>query len=53
MKAKAGRFVFYENRVSAEHLARHAASSHIQSFRACAAELPAEPARIGTCQRIA
>ncbi|MBL8292313.1 MAG: antibiotic biosynthesis monooxygenase [Bryobacterales bacterium] len=48
-----GRFVFYENWVSADHLARHAASAHIQSFRAGAGDLLAEPARIETYTRIA
>jgi len=48
-----GRFVFYENWVSAAHLERHAASAHIQAFRAGAGGLLAEPARIETYARIA
>lgn len=48
-----GRFVFYENWVSADHLARHAASAHIQAFRAGAGDLLAEPARIETFRQIA
>lgn len=48
-----GRFVFYENWVSADHLARHAASAHIQAFRAGAGGLLGEPARIETYTRIA
>jgi quinol monooxygenase YgiN len=48
-----GRFVFYENWTSAEHLARHAASAHLQAFGKQAAELLEEPARIHTYRRIA
>jgi len=48
-----GRFVFYENWLSADHLARHAASAHIQAFRAGAGDLLGEPARIETYSRIA
>ena len=48
-----GRFVFYENWGSADHLARHSASTHIQAFRAGAGELLGEPSRILTYTRIA
>jgi quinol monooxygenase YgiN len=48
-----GRFVFYENWTSREALDRHAASAHIQSFGARAAELLEQPARIVTYTRIA
>ena len=48
-----GRFVFYENWTSQEHLDRHAASVHLQNFRAVSADLLAEPPRIETYRRIA
>lgn len=48
-----GRFVFYENWVSADHLTRHSASAHIQAFRSRAGDLLGEPARIETYARIA
>jgi quinol monooxygenase YgiN len=47
------RFVFYENWTSREHLDRHAASTHLQKFRAVSADLLAEPPRIETYWRIA
>ena len=48
-----GRVVFYENWTSQEHLDRHAASAHLQKFRAVSADLLAEPPRIETYRRIA
>ena len=48
-----GRFVFYENWVSKEHLDRHLASEHLKRFIALAADLLAEPPRIETYLRIA
>ena len=48
-----GRFVFYENWTSPEHLDRHAASAHIQEFRTVTADLLAAPPRIETYWRIA
>jgi len=39
-------FLFYENWTNREHLQRHAASPHIQAFRAKAADLLAEPTEI-------
>lgn len=47
-----GRFVFYENWTSAEHLARHAASAHLKAFGEIARDLLAEPARVETYTRI-
>jgi quinol monooxygenase YgiN len=47
-----GRFVFYENWVSREHLDRHLASPHLQSFVAAAGSLLGEPPRIETYWRI-
>jgi len=41
-------FVFYENWTSKGHLAAHAASAHIQSFRARAGEILAAPPDIKT-----
>jgi quinol monooxygenase YgiN len=49
----AGRFVFYENWVSREHLDRHAASAHIREFRTAVADLLADPPRVETYWRIA
>lgn len=48
-----GRFVFYENWTSAEHLARHGQSAHITAFRARRDGLLAEPARVDKFVRIA
>jgi quinol monooxygenase YgiN len=48
-----GRFVFYENWTSAEHLARHSASPHLTAFGKIAAELLEAPPRIETYRRIA
>lgn len=48
-----GRLVFYENWTSAEHLARHAASPHVQAFRALAADLLEAPSRVERYRRIA
>lgn len=47
-----GRFLFYENWTSRDALAKHAASAHIQAFRAKAPEMLAEPSRIVTYSRI-
>ena len=47
-----GRFVFYENWVSQEHLDRHLASPHLESFKTAAPGLLAEPPRIETYRRI-
>lgn len=48
-----GRIVFYENWTSAEHLARHAASAHLEAFRAHAKDLLEQPGRVETYRRIA
>jgi quinol monooxygenase YgiN len=48
-----GRFVFYENWASEEHLARHAASAHLTAFVEAAEGLLAEPMRVETYRRIA
>jgi quinol monooxygenase YgiN len=48
-----GRFVFYENWVTLEDLARHGQSAHIQAFRARRDDLLAEPARVDKYTRIA
>ena len=48
-----GRFIFYENWTSREHLSRHAASEHLREFGKVAGDLLAEPARIHTYTRIA
>ena len=48
-----GRFVFYENWTSREHLDRHAASAHLKAFGALAADLLAEPPSVETYRRIA
>lgn len=48
-----GRFVFYENWLSREHLDRHAASVHLKQFGAVSAELLVEPPRVETYLRIA
>jgi len=48
-----GRFVFYENWASREHLDRHAASAHLKAFGALAADLLAEPPSVETYRRIA
>lgn len=47
-----GRFVFYENWVSQEHLDRHLASPHLEAFKAAAPGLLGEPPRIETYWRI-
>ena len=47
-----GRFVFYENWVSREHLDRHLASPHLEAFKAAAPSLLGEPARVETYWRI-
>jgi len=47
-----GRFVFYENWVSREHLDRHLATPHLQAFIAAGPSLLAEPPRIETYWRI-
>lgn len=51
--ADPGRFVFYENWVSAEHLARHSQSDHLKAFGAKAAEFLDGPAQVETYTRIA
>ena|SRR5579872_2905443 len=48
-----GRFVFYENWVSREHLDRHLASDHLTRFRALADDLLGEAPRIETYSRTA
>ena len=48
-----GRFVFYENWISQEHLASHAASAHIKEFGAVSADLLTAPPRVETYLRIA
>lgn len=48
-----GKFVFYENWASREHLARHAASAHLKAFGDLAGRLLAEPSRVETYSRIA
>jgi quinol monooxygenase YgiN len=48
-----GRFVFYENWVSREHLDRHLASEHLKRFRALVNDLLSEAPRIETYLRIA
>ena len=48
-----GRFAFYENWTSKEHLDRHLASSHLQAFFTASQALLAEPAHIETYWRIA
>jgi quinol monooxygenase YgiN len=48
-----GRFVFYENWTSREHLDRHLASAHLQAFVAAGSDLLADPPRIETYWRIA
>ena len=50
--ATPGQFVFYENWTSPAALEKHAASAHIQAFRAIASELLAGPSRIITYHRI-
>jgi quinol monooxygenase YgiN len=47
-----GKFVFYENWTSREHLSRHAASAHIAAFGARKGELAAH-AEVLTFTRIA
>jgi quinol monooxygenase YgiN len=48
-----GRFVFYENWVSREHLDQHLASEHLMRFRKLADELLSEAPRIETYSRVA
>jgi len=47
-----GRFVFYENWASGEHLRRHAASPHLTAFVELAGDLLAEPMRVETYRRV-
>ena len=47
-----GRYVFYENWVSLEHLERHRAAPHLLAFRTAAGDLVAEPPRVETYWRI-
>lgn len=49
----AGRFVFYENWTSREHLDRHLASPHLSAAVAAAGDWLAEPPSIETYLRIA
>jgi len=51
--AEPGRFVFYENWSSAEHLAKHAASEHLKRFGAIRGDLLDGPARVERFTRIA
>lgn len=48
-----GRFLFYENWTSPEHLERHLASAHMKAFGEMAGDLLAEPARVEKYRRIA
>jgi quinol monooxygenase YgiN len=48
-----GRFVFYENWASRQHLERHAASAHLKAFATAAADWLAEPPSVETYVRIA
>jgi len=48
-----GRFLFYENWASPEHLERHAASAHLRAFEKIVGELLAEPMCVATYRRIA
>ena len=48
-----GRFVFYENWTSREHLDRHLASPHLTAAVAVAGDLLAKPPQIETYLRIA
>ena len=48
-----GRFVFYENWTSRDHLDRHGASAHIKAFREKIADLVSEPPSVETYLRIA
>lgn len=48
-----GQFWFYENWTSAEALAAHSRSPHIEAFRAIRGDLLAKPTRVVTCKRIA
>jgi quinol monooxygenase YgiN len=48
-----GRFVFYENWTSREHLDRHLATPHLTGFAARVSELCSEPPQILTYTRIA
>jgi len=47
-----GRFVFYENWASGEHLSKHAASPHLTGFVEVAPDLLAEPMRVQTYRRV-
>lgn len=47
-----GRFVFYENWVSREHLDRHRTAPHLKAFAAVAGDLVDEPPRVETYWRI-
>lgn len=48
-----GRFVFYENWESKDHLDRHLATPHLKEFLGVAGDLLAEPPRILTYEKIA
>ena len=48
-----GRFVFYENWESEEHLARHSASEHLKQFGAAREGLLDAPLRVERFKRIA
>lgn len=51
--AEPGHFFFYENWTSAEALARHAASAHIQALGVALKPFVTGPTRVVTCARIA
>jgi quinol monooxygenase YgiN len=50
--ADPGRFVFYENWASEEHLRRHAASPHLTAFVEVTGDLLAGPMRVETYRRL-
>jgi quinol monooxygenase YgiN len=52
-KTEPGRFVFYENWASEEHLARHAASEHLKYFGAIRGDLLDGPPKVERYRRIA
>ncbi len=51
--ADPGRFVFYENWTSPEHLAQHAESAHIKNLREISGDLVEGEIRVETFTRIA
>jgi len=48
-----GQFAFYENWTSKQHLDRHLASSHVQTFLTASNAMLSEPPKIETYWRIA